>query len=154
MLWTGNRHPFLSRYDAGFDEQGRIHAFVADIWSDGGWTHANAVQRLDNGDTLVSLRNFNLTAIIDPLGNLVREYDWSAYGEDTDPHDPVMLDNGNLLVCLQQDARFQAVDLRWGVNEESQLPVATLVLRERVFIRELVPARNKMRADSELGELA
>jgi hypothetical protein len=86
--------------------------------ADGGWTHANAVQRLDNGDTLVSLRNFNITAIIDPLGNLVREYDWSAYGEDTDPHEPVMLDNGNLLVCLQQDAMFQAVEIDAETEEE------------------------------------
>jgi len=38
MLWTGNRHPFYSRYQAGFDRQGQLLAFKVDIYSDGGWT--------------------------------------------------------------------------------------------------------------------
>ena len=42
----------------------------ADI-DDEGWTHANAVTRLSNGNTLVSLRNFNLTVEVDPDGDVV-----------------------------------------------------------------------------------
>ncbi|HCP46180.1 MAG TPA: xanthine dehydrogenase molybdopterin binding subunit, partial [Deltaproteobacteria bacterium] len=38
MLWTGNRHPFHSRYEAGFDAEGRLLAFKVRIWSDGGWS--------------------------------------------------------------------------------------------------------------------
>jgi outer membrane protein assembly factor BamB len=36
--------------------------------SDQGWTHTNAASRLENGDTLVSLRNFNLTVEVDRDG--------------------------------------------------------------------------------------
>jgi len=38
MLWTGNRHPFYSRYQAGFDREGQLLALKVDITSDGGWT--------------------------------------------------------------------------------------------------------------------
>ena len=38
MCQTGNRHPFWSRYDVGFDKDGRIVAFKAELYSDGGWT--------------------------------------------------------------------------------------------------------------------
>lgn len=37
-LLTGRRHPYLCRWKAGFDEQGRILALQADLFSDGGWT--------------------------------------------------------------------------------------------------------------------
>lgn len=76
-----------------------------------GWTHTNAVQRLENGNTLISLRNFYLTTIVDENGDIVLEYDWSVFGEDTDPHEPVLLPNGNLLVCLQNDSPYQAVEV-------------------------------------------
>ena len=35
---TGKRHPFLGRYRVGFDGDGRILAFDAAIFSDGGWS--------------------------------------------------------------------------------------------------------------------
>ena len=35
---TGKRHPFLARFDAGFDEEGRILALKAALYSDGGWS--------------------------------------------------------------------------------------------------------------------
>jgi xanthine dehydrogenase large subunit len=38
MAWTGNRHPFLSRYRVAFDDSGRILGVEATIWSNGGWT--------------------------------------------------------------------------------------------------------------------
>lgn len=38
MVQTGNRHPFWSRYEAGFDETGRITALRAHIYSDGGFS--------------------------------------------------------------------------------------------------------------------
>jgi hypothetical protein len=76
-----------------------------------GWTHANGVQRLANDHTLISLRNFYLTTIVDENGDIVREYDWSSFGDDTDPHEPVMLATGNLLVCLQNDSPYQAVEI-------------------------------------------
>ena len=38
MQMTGGRHPFLGRYRAAFDPNGRILGFQADLFSDGGWT--------------------------------------------------------------------------------------------------------------------
>ena len=77
---------------------------------DEGWTHINGVQRLANGHTLVSLRNFYLTVILDENGDIAYEIDWSIYGADTDPHEPVMLPSGNILVCLQNNSPYQAVE--------------------------------------------
>lgn len=78
--------------------------------SEGGWAHANAVQRLDNGNTLVSLRNFNMTVIVDKEGKVVNEYRYDDFGTSY-PHEPVMMDNGNLLVCLQAESPYQVVEL-------------------------------------------
>lgn len=60
-----------------------------------GWTHANAVTRLDNGHTLISLRNFNLVAEVDTDGSLVRAIGRNVFRAQ---HDPEVLPNGNLLV--------------------------------------------------------
>ena len=38
MILTGKRHPFLARFDAGFDEEGRLQALVLQLFSDGGWS--------------------------------------------------------------------------------------------------------------------
>ncbi|HET6150243.1 MAG TPA: xanthine dehydrogenase molybdopterin binding subunit, partial [Polyangia bacterium] len=38
MMLTGKRHPFLARYDAGFDGDGRLQALVLELFSDGGWS--------------------------------------------------------------------------------------------------------------------
>jgi xanthine dehydrogenase molybdopterin-binding subunit B len=38
MAWTGGRHPFFSRYRAGFDADGRLLALDAELFSDGGWS--------------------------------------------------------------------------------------------------------------------
>ena len=37
MAMTGKRHPFYSRYRAGFDADGAFLAFEVTTWSDGGW---------------------------------------------------------------------------------------------------------------------
>jgi len=77
----------------------------------GGWTHTNAVTRLDNGNTLINLRNFALTVEVDSQGSVVRTFDWSNYGSKTDPHDPEVEADGDLLVCLQNDSPYQAVEI-------------------------------------------
>jgi xanthine dehydrogenase molybdopterin binding subunit/xanthine dehydrogenase small subunit len=38
MALTGKRHPFLARFEAGFDDEGRIQALTARLFSDGGWS--------------------------------------------------------------------------------------------------------------------
>lgn len=71
------------------------HAPYSSINSEG-WTHTNAVTRLENGNTLVSLRNFNLVAEVDPSGKLVRKI---GEGVLIEQHDPLLLPNGNLLIA-------------------------------------------------------
>jgi xanthine dehydrogenase large subunit len=38
FVMTGKRHPFVGRYRIGFDDTGRVLAFDAALYSDGGWS--------------------------------------------------------------------------------------------------------------------
>jgi hypothetical protein len=81
----------------------------ADIVSgEGDWTHTNAVSRLANGNTLISLRNFNLLAEVDAPGDVVR-----VIGEGIliQPHDPVILPDGNILVASQDIPEQRAKEI-------------------------------------------
>ena len=63
---------------------------------DEGWTHTNAVSRLENGNTLISPRNFNFLVEVDAEGNVVR-----TIGEGTfkGQHEPEIQSNGNILLA-------------------------------------------------------
>jgi len=61
-----------------------------------GWTHNNAVERLENGNTLLSPRNFGLLVEVDPSGSVVRTM---GEGLLNHAHDPELLPNGNILVA-------------------------------------------------------
>tara|TARA_B100000029_G_scaffold367126_1_gene360574 strand:+ start:834 stop:1832 length:999 start_codon:yes stop_codon:yes gene_type:complete len=63
-----------------------------------GWTHTNAVERLENGNTLISPRNFDLLVEVDSEGSLVRTI---GDGMLVDVHDPEFLSTGNILVSNQ-----------------------------------------------------
>ena len=63
-----------------------------------GWAHTNAVERLENGNTLVSPRNFDLLVEVDSEGSLVRTL---GDGILIDAHDPEFLNTGNILVSNQ-----------------------------------------------------
>jgi uncharacterized protein (UPF0248 family) len=81
------------------------------------WTHANSVTRLANGNTIISLRNFDLTVEVNPSGDVVWTFDWSAFGERVNPHEPVILQNGNLLIALHGDSPYQAVEINRTTGE-------------------------------------
>ena len=38
MILTGKRHPFLGRYEVGFDDEGKLLGLSAQLYSDGGWS--------------------------------------------------------------------------------------------------------------------
>ena len=38
MALTGKRHPFLARFEAGFDPDGRLQGLVVSLYSDAGWS--------------------------------------------------------------------------------------------------------------------
>lgn len=59
-----------------------------------GFTHANAVVRLPNGDTLVSLRNFHRVVRVAPDGSVRR-----SWGPINYVHEPNILPDGSLLAA-------------------------------------------------------
>lgn len=63
---------------------------------EGGWTHTNAVTRLTNDNTLISLRNFDFVVEVDPTGEVVRTI---GEGVFFNQHDPEVLPNGNILMA-------------------------------------------------------
>ena len=52
MVLTGKRHPFLAKYEAGFEADGRIKALWLELYSDGGWS-------LDLSDPILSRALFH-----------------------------------------------------------------------------------------------
>jgi hypothetical protein len=72
-----------------------------------GWTHVNSAQRLANGNTILSLRNFDLVVEVDRKGDIV----WS-YGALVLKHQHCawVLENGHLLVTDNGNARIIEVD--------------------------------------------
>jgi hypothetical protein len=60
------------------------------------WTHGNSIEELDNGDILTCFRYSSMVVIIDKKTGDVK-WNWGA-GEIFHPHNPTMLDNGNILI--------------------------------------------------------
>jgi len=122
-----------------------------------GWSHANAVTRLPNGNTLVNMRNFNITAEINPQGSVVWQYDWRSIGQN--PHEPEVLPNGNILVCLHHNP-VQVVEINPKTNEiiwryifnkdqgnpgnnrdADRLPNGNTLINDAIKIIEITPAK-------------
>jgi outer membrane protein assembly factor BamB len=96
--------------------KGQFNVTPYDTLERQGWTHTNAVTRLENGNTLISPRNFSLTIEVNPQGEVVWSVDWTALFEGAsdrgyDPHEPEILPNNHLLVCLQWETPYQAVEI-------------------------------------------
>jgi hypothetical protein len=103
-----------------------------DIYDDG-WTHTNAASRLPNGNTLISLRNFNFVVEVDPRGAVVRTIGKGIFHRQ---HDPVMLPNGNILVANHQKPhRAIEVDLKTG----------KIVWQSPEFEQDAIPVRDANR---------
>ncbi|MDD5111934.1 MAG: aryl-sulfate sulfotransferase [Candidatus Altiarchaeota archaeon] len=79
-----------------------------------GWTHTNAVERLSNGNTLVSLRNFDTIVEVNPDGGVVQKI--AMDGMDNN-HDPEQLGNGNILYATHAKPQ-RAVELENGTWRE------------------------------------
>ncbi len=107
----------------------RDHYKYADYkdFSLGGWTHTNAAQRLSDGTTLINMRNFFRTIIVDEAGEVIKEYDWADFGNKVDPHEGhIYEEEGFLLVCLQNGSPDEAVEVdletgevQWSYNHPS-----------------------------------
>jgi hypothetical protein len=79
-----------------------------------GWTHTNAVTRLSNGNTLISLRNFGYMVEVDPKGAVVKTI---GKGILSDQHDPEILPNGNILVAQPGKPAPSAIEIDQNNNK-------------------------------------
>jgi len=78
-----------------------------------GWAHANSVTRLSNGNTLISIRNFDMIVYVDTAGipvDIIADVVKS-------PHDPQVLNNGNILVAHQTSDYHAAYELDHQTND-------------------------------------
>ena len=85
-----------------------------------GWMHVNSVSRLENGNTLISMRNFNTVAEVGPDGRVVRDWTFRGKGSGVQTrgqivgvrnHEPEILENGNMLLALRRPNRFVEFNL-------------------------------------------
>ena len=101
-----------------------------------GWTHTNSVVRLDNENTLISLRNFNLIIEVSQKGNIVWEFDIKAYGRN--PHEPKILDNNNLIFAC----RVRKWDPIIEINRKTKNTVWSFSTKNFDLIRGVQPLPN------------
>ena len=97
-----------------------------------GWTHTNAVSRMENGNTLISPRNFNCLIEVDPRGKAVRVIG-KEYLEHQ--HDPEILSNGNILVANHQ-MPHEAIEIDTSLNH-----IGSNVLQNRRGHHLVIPSR-------------
>ncbi len=70
MEQTGKRHPFFTRYEAGFSEDGRLLALKAELFADGGW--ANDLSRSILDRALFHLDNAYFLPAVEATGRVAR----------------------------------------------------------------------------------
>lgn len=117
-----------------------------------GWTHTNAVTRLENGNTLISLRNFNFIVEVDPQGSVVRTIGEGVFDHQ---HDPEVLPNKNILVA-NHGRPHEAVEINpetgeivwrfpvpkrsnWPVRDADRLPNGNTLITGTTMIIEVTP---------------
>jgi len=119
VVWTWDAHEQLRSYGpsnfVGMSEADAGSRSIQNAYADfreGGllnpeWTHMNSAQRLSNGDTLISLRNFDLVIEVDRSGRTV----WS-FGPLIIKHQHCawMLENGDLLISDNGNGRIIEVN--------------------------------------------
>jgi len=94
-----------------------------------GWTHTNAVVRLDNNNTLISPRNFGFLIEVNSTGHIVRTI---GEGVLDHQHDPEILSNGNILM-VNHFTNHKAIELDPNTSEiiwEYEMPEKTKPVRD------------------------
>lgn len=106
------------------------------------WTHPNSAQRLDNGNTIISLRNLDLVLEVDAQKKAVRSYGALILKHQ---HCAWQLDNGNLLIADNGNGRVIEVDQKsqqivWEYAQDLNLPTQGCAVR--------LPSGNTLITDS------
>ena len=83
---------------------------------DEGWMHVNSVSRLSNGNTVISIRNFNSIVEVNPMGKVIQAWTFRSEKNKTIEtngkimgernHEPEVLPSGNILVSLRKPFRY------------------------------------------------
>lgn len=82
----------------------------------GYWTHVNEALRLPDGTTMISIRNFNLTVIVDSAGAVLKSFGdpcsrtCPPFGYILEPHSPIPLSNGHYLINSPGPGRVYEFD--------------------------------------------
>ncbi|WP_147821914.1 aryl-sulfate sulfotransferase [Salidesulfovibrio onnuriiensis] len=72
-----------------------------------GFCHVNGVMRLDNGQTRISMRNFNMAVEVDQKGTIVWSLRELSNGKEArNIHDPRTLPNGNIILSTHGPQRI------------------------------------------------
>ncbi|MFW9877316.1 MAG: aryl-sulfate sulfotransferase, partial [Candidatus Thorarchaeota archaeon] len=94
-------------YDYGFSAEG-------DPLLEGGWdwTHLNDADRLPDGTTMISLRNFDKVIIVNSTGDLVWEYgEYGNYSLCWHQHNPEFTPQGTILIADSENQRIIEVNM-------------------------------------------
>lgn len=70
------------------------------------WTHGNSIEELENGDIMTCFRYPSMVFIIDKKTKDIK-WQWGA-GEIFHPHNPTMVDNGNILLFDNGPHRYDS----------------------------------------------
>ncbi len=130
-----------------------------------GWAHTNAVTRLDNGNTLISIRNFNMIVEVDTQGvpvdtilDIVRS-----------PHDPEVINEDYLLAAHQHQSAHSAKKINrhtkevvwqyditntseYPMRDVNLLPNGNILIATALRIIEVVPSSEEIVWELELTD--
>ncbi|MHA1684135.1 MAG: aryl-sulfate sulfotransferase [Promethearchaeota archaeon] len=92
------------------------------------WTHLNDVQRLDNGNTLISLRNLDTVVEVNESGDIVWQFGDPINGSILNhQHHPTRLPNGNTIICDSDNDRVIEIDMNgtivWNTEDFPTLEI-------------------------------
>ena len=101
VIWTDSFQEVTPSGDVVWEWLGYEHLdpavdIICPLCSRKEWTHANSCFVLHNGDIMTAFRRTDTIAIIDKSTGDIK-WRWGV-GELAHPHDPSLLDNGNILV--------------------------------------------------------
>jgi len=134
--------------------------------TEGGWTHINSVTRLSNGNTLISMRNFDMIVIVDtsgvPIDTIIDVF--------KAPHDPVFIDDDRILVAnhetpsmhsaVRYNTATDVIEWRFDFTDAEDLPVrdvnllpnGNILITSAKRLVEVVPSTNEIVWQLELTD--
>src|SRR4029079_14535815 len=126
---TGKRHPYLVRYDVGFDDEGRIAGYKADFFSNGGFSADLSLAVMER--TLLHAENAYFIPNCEFTGRVCRTNlpSNTAFRGFGGPQAVAAIENvtENIAAHLQIDA-YQVRRLNcYGVNEDNVTPYGQVV---------------------------